>query len=73
MVHLIKKRTVFQKGNYKLISVSKYLGFIFINKKIGRSGYHFINVPFYFPSKITVMEKMHLKFYERKSIMNWLA
>lgn len=71
MVHLIKKRTVFQKGNYTLISDRKYLDFIFINKKIGRSGHHFINVPFYFPSKITVVENKINDFIQKKTILNW--
>lgn len=71
MGHILKKRTIFKKGNYKLISDRKYLEFIFINKKIGRSGHHFINVPFYFPSKFTVVEIKINEFIQKKTILNW--
>ena len=72
MVHLVKKRAKFQKGNYKLVRDNYYLDYLFLNKKIGRSGYHFINVPFYFANKFTVVEKKINDFIQKKTILNWL-
>ena len=72
MVHLIKKRSKFQKGNYFLISDKFRYNYLLLNKKIGRSGYHFINVPFYFPKKFTVVENKINEFIQKKTILNWL-
>ena len=72
MVHLVKKRTKFQKGNYKLVRDNYYLDYLFLNKKIGRSGYHFIRVPFYFANKSTIVEQKINEFIQKKTIRNWL-
>ena len=71
MVHLLKKRTKFKKCNFVLISDKFRIEYLLLNKKIGRSGYHFINVPYYFPNKYTVVEKKINDFIHKKTILDW--
>ena len=73
MGHIIKKRTKFQKGNFRprwdcINGDLATLGMIIPSKV-----YQHYVLPFWFSKKITVMQKMHWKFEERRSIMNWLA
>lgn len=73
MGHIIKKRTKFQKGNFKPL-------WDFINGDLSTFGrfkhskvYNHYNLPYWYSDKITVMEKKHWKYQDRRSIMNWLA
>ena len=73
MGHIIKKRTKFIKGNFKLnrnefFVFGRIHGYYFPSKV-----YQHYLLPFWFSKKITVMQKMHWKYQDRKSIMNWLA
>ena len=72
MVHLLKKRTIFKKGNFVLVSDKIRIDYLLLNKKIGRTGHHFINVPFYFDNKFTVVEKKINDFIQKKTILDWL-
>lgn len=72
MVHLLKKRTKFKKCNFVLVSDKFRIEYLLLNKKIGRSGYHFISVPFYFVNKFTVVEKKINDFIQKKTILDWL-
>lgn len=71
MVHLIKKRTVFQKGNYKInydkINLSGCLHGYYFPSKL----YMQFQLPYYYPSKTTVFQKKYYDFMNKKSILNW--
>lgn len=73
MGHIIKKRTKFIKGNFRPNWVSIKRSFATISRIIPSKVYHHYSLPYWYSDKITVLEKKHCKFYERRSIMNWLA
>ena len=73
MGHIIKKRTKFIKGNFRPNWDWIKRSFAAYGKIIPSKVYQHYNLPYWYSDKITVMEKMHWKFYERKSIMNWLV
>ena len=73
MGHIELKRTKFKKGNFRP-------RWVVINNDLATFGkikqskvYMFHLLPYWYPLKITVMALKHRKFYEHRSIMNWLA
>lgn len=73
MGHIIKKRTKFQKGNFKPAwdCLNGYLSTIgyYLPSKLYRQ----FQLPYYYPSKTTTLQKKYYDFMHKKSIMNWLA
>lgn len=73
MGHIIKKKTKFQKGNFVLNRNELYVFGSMNGYYLPSKVYQHHMLPYWFSDKITVMEKMHWKFQERRSILNWLA
>ena len=73
MRHIKKKRTKFQKGNFIPNWDSINGDFCTLGKIIPSKVYQHYNLPYWYSDKITVMEKKHWEYQERRSIMNWLA
>ena len=73
MGHIIKKRTKFQIGNFKPVWDCINRDFASLGRIIPSKVYQHYNLPYWYSDKITVMEKKHWDFQERRSIMNWLA
>ena len=73
MGHIILKRTKFQKGNFIPNWDSINGDFATLGKIIQSKVYLHYNLPYWYSDKITVMEKKHWEYQERRSIMNWLA
>ena len=73
MGHIIKKRTKFTKGNYKLNKNE----FSFLGRMQGyylpSKLYIQFQLPYYYPFKVTVLQKKYYNFQHKKSILNWLA
>ena len=73
MEHIELKRTKFKKGNFRPRWDCINVDVASIGRIIPSKAYQHYKVPYWFFTKLTVVELMHFKFFERRSIMEWLA
>ena len=73
MGHIIKKRTKFQKGNFRPAWDRINSDLTTLGRIKPSEVYKHLLLPYCYTIKITVLESKHLDFKHYKSIMDWLA
>ena len=73
MGHIVLKRTKFKKGNFKPAWGCINGDLALLGKIKPSKAYQHYKLPYWYSDKITVMEKKHYDYQERRSIMNCLA
>ena len=73
MGHIIKKRTKFQKGNFVLNRNEFYVFGRMHGYYLPSKLYFQFQLPYYYPCKVTVLQKKYYDYMHKKNILNWLS